>query len=251
MIININSQDRQSGTNEEFAIDFGVLAQHHAKNGGRISMKTAEIPYSWYTMRNGVNNTFTYTDSNSAVKTIYLGSLTGTNEGSPSASVIIANLTTQLNVNTDSAVWTINIDSTTGKFFFSATKAWTFTFDPALETNDVLGFSTGVTTGVASTVFYPPHVANLAPNKYVYIRTNIPINSGHDFDSYSKNVSDIIAKIQINVNPYSNIYFEEKIMVPRICPTLHQCNFRLTDHKNRTLNLNGVPWSFSLQFHKL
>ena len=252
MLIHINSQDKNSGTNEDFTIDFNNIGNHHTSGGGIIGIKHAEIPYSWYVCRNNVNNAFVYIDSNSAESVIFLGNTIYPYEGSPSGSTLIANLISQLNSKaTDGSVWTITLSPVTGKLTFTNTHNWGFIFGGTNpETNEVLGFTSQTVTQLASPwTVTADNVANLAPNKYLYIRTTLPI-AAHDYDSFTDNNSDVFAKIPITVNPYSNVYYEEKNPVYRTCASLTTAKFKLTDHKNRIIDLNGIPWSLSLEFKK-
>lgn len=253
MLINLNSEDRTGGTNEAPTFDFTNLGRHHTKNGGQVGVKSIELPYTFFTCKNGINNRFTYTQSDlTTTKTIYLGSNTVTPfEGSPSAATMIALVQAQLNINTDAAVWTLSLDSTTAKVRVSCTKnsLWT-AIDP--EVFAMLGFSSTTTIPfVANSVYYSDYVVNVNPIKYIFVRANLPISTGHDYDSFSKSSSDIIAKIPVNLNAFSNLFLEVQNVEYRECQSLNaQITFRLTDSKNRSIDLNGVPWSMTMDFDR-
>jgi hypothetical protein len=254
MLISLNSEDRVGGTNEEPIFDLTPLGSHHTRGSGTLSVRSVTLPYTFYTVETGVNNTFTYVDSNAVPKLIYI---TGSNiSGSPSATQMITNIQTQLNVNTDGAVWTVAINQITAKITFSSTKLSTFQFGGAQgdnETYKVLGFDTNTSAVfLANTARTFPNMINLSPHQFIFIRCNLPIQTGHDFDSYTQNVGDAIAKVEITGNPFTNIYYEPKTLEVRMVMGLSgQFTFRLTNRKNKVLNLNGIPWSITLDFDKV
>jgi hypothetical protein len=251
MLINIHSADRSAGTLEQPVMNFQPLQSHHTRGGGIISVKSVEIPFTWYKFRNGVNNTFRYIDSLGASKDIYLGHPT-LQEGSPSASQLITTLTTQLNINTDGAVWTITSDPLRAQFSFRSTLAATWAFDRDPETFEALGFAFNSNKVFTANVPISTNFTfNLSPDPYIYVRTNMPINTGHDYDSYTKQVSDIIAKVPVNLNQFSNLVYEPQSPEERVCGLISsEVQFKITDRKGRVLNLNGNNWSMTLDFTK-
>jgi hypothetical protein len=249
MLLNFNSEDRSFGSNETPTFTVLSLGMRHTTGGGKIGVKSIELPYTFFTCRNGINNAFRYTQSNGTTsKIIYLsGSVI---EGSPNINVIVANLKAQLDVNTEGAVWTITVNASTGKLTFLSTFAATFTqIDP--EVFAMIGLNAGNPPTFFSNLAYTtPHVINVNPVKYVFVHSDLP-TSVNDYDSFTKNHSQVITKIPINVNAFSNVFVENSEIEYRPCGQISSVlSFRLTDTKNREINLNGVPWSITLDFDK-
>lgn len=253
MLISLNSEDRVGGTNEEPVFDLTPLGSHHTRGSGTLSVRAVTLPYTFYTVEQGTNNSFTYLDSNGVSKLIYVNG--SASSGSPSATQMVTNIQAQLNINTDGAVWTVSINQVTAKLTFTSTKLSTFQFgspaDP--ETYKVLGFDSATSAVfLANTPRTFNNLINLSPHQFVFVRCNLPIQTGHDFDSYTQNIGDAIAKVEITGNPFTNIYYEPKNLEIRMIMSLSgQFTFRLTNRKNKVLNLNGIPWSITLDFDKI
>ena len=83
----------------------------------------------------------------------------------------------------------------------------------------------------------------------LYLRTNLPSKSV--FESLSAGVSDVLDKIALNINPGGIIVHHPRDRgVKTLLETNHvrSLTCRLTDERNRLLNLNGLHFQFGLLF---
>lgn len=250
VLVHINSLDRVSGTNNKFGITLDPILAN-IKTGRRVKVKSVEVPFSFYTVRNGYNNSFTYTDSNLNSKTIYL---TGsTQDGTISSTQLITNVLAQLNINTDSCVWTITVSTVTAKLTITATRnsLWQFDKDPKVQAIfGILETDTGVNfvANIPKTLAYP---INLSPYRYVYVNSSLRLTSGLDYDSYLKGSGTIIAKVPMNVNGFNNIYYEPQEAVHRgVQDFSGVIEFWVTDREGKIIDLNNVPWSLTLELDR-
>lgn len=249
MFFTINSEHRNSGTNSDFTVDLSSARQTALSKGGMLGVKNIEIPNTLYTIIPGQNGTFTYTNTTPTSKKIYLGSTAAPYKGSPSAAQLISNLTTQLNVNTDSTVFTMTLDPITARYTLTGTKNWSFTFDD-IDAARVLGLPIGTTTisGLANVPYVFPGVVNLSTNKYFFLNTDITLNSGSNWDNFVDGTRNTLIKIPINVGNFANIFHEPNNITYHACAKIsNQVRFWLTDAKNRIVDLNDVPFSFTLE----
>jgi len=255
MHIHIDSSNRHSGTTSEFSIDLSSISGSFTRTTeGLIGVKQVQIPYTFYNIMNGVNNSFRFVFSDSSSKFIYLTG-NSTRNGNMSASVICANIATQLNANTSGQTFTCIIDSNiTGCMIISVTSgATSFSIDTSVgdkNTYKVIGFYQNAIENVVGNQIYGVYVMNVTPRRYLYVKTNIPMKNGYDFDSFTQNVSGIIAKIPVagpNISLFSNVLYEPVNINMRLCgPVQNMVNFSLYDDQNTLVDLNGLDWSMTL-----
>lgn len=248
MHLTINSDYRSSGSNSDFFVNLNTLQKTSLREGVLIGIKNIEIPNTMYNIVPGQNGTMTATFSDASTKKVYLGSSTAPYKGSPSSAGLSALLLAQLNVNTSGQTFTMTLDANTAKYTITSTQAWTLTFDD-LDAGRILGANTGTTSvsGLIATPFTFPNVVNLSVNKYFFLNTDITLNSGGNWDNYANGNRSTLCKIPINVGNFGNIFYEPNNVAYHACAKIgNEVRFYLTDQKNRPVDLNNVPFSFTL-----
>ena len=116
--------------------------------------------------------------------------------------------------------------------------------------NRVIGNTTPATDAYTNVAPYTTNFVDLTPVKNVYLHCN-------EISNYNQLTvagnSSIIKKIPVNV-PYLGIINDNEISVVDYIDVsgsmLRRLNFRLSDHLNQNINLNGVDISFTLTFFR-
>tara|TARA_R100001509_G_C4849659_1_gene209618 strand:+ start:129 stop:1019 length:891 start_codon:yes stop_codon:yes gene_type:complete len=210
-----------------------------------VSLHTATIPYTFYNVRSGVNNTISF----KADGTPYEIQLA---EGNYSATGLASVLKTNLEgVSGLSA--TIDYSRETMKFGFTITGITSFEFDMTSTDNngaeligmyetDVLVIPIGVKTLTPKAIDLNDSIHGL------YIRQNIATKGS--LDNESGVFTNILARLPITTNAGGIIFFtpssnDHETMVS--VPVINTIGIRLTDDRNRSIDLNGHHFQMSIK----
>tara|TARA_R100000808_G_C2151897_1_gene161080 strand:+ start:2248 stop:3216 length:969 start_codon:yes stop_codon:yes gene_type:complete len=253
-IVHINSLDATTSFSSGLTTDFDYELEQPIKCPENqiilVSCIGATIPYTFYNIRTNVNNRICVRLTESG--TIYNINIPAGNYTSTSLLLKIKELFDGLAITE-----TINItyNRTTMLFDFTITGgSGTCWFDFTTEANPYplnveLGFplaKTQLTTNTPS-----PNVADVNGTIHgLYIRSDISTNS--IYDSESKSLSGILSRIPIRVNFGGIIFWDtadgsgHKAQLDN--QLINKIRIRLTDDRNRLIDLNGLNFSITLLF---
>lgn len=212
--------------------------------GMLVSLFSASVPYSFYNIRAGVNNKFHFTVSGLSPTAKLYEIPPGNYTATSLATAIKTGMSAYIAVD-------IVFDSKTQTYTFSTATSNTITIkiypdSPAIElglTEDTVITSASPQTSVnAVDVNGSVHA--------LYVRTDIPTLSV--LESFSGGVSDILGKIGIDTNPGGIINHSNALHGGHVSliHTNHikSVSVRLTDERNRLLDLNGLHFQIGIQF---
>lgn len=246
LIVNFNSKDRVSGTNSNFnsaPIDLGNNAFD------TVCLIQASIPKSFYNVPSGYNTFTLQENAATATVTIPAGTYTRINLQS-----LLATILTTASPN--ALTYTISYPASTAR----DTYHYTFSVNSAVITckfifTDLspfrqLGFETNTTytftPSVGSSSLESVNAINLSYILRAFIKTNL-VNDATDsileellnFGSFPSN--SVMSYQQFNFDMNSRAYN----------PTnKNSWNFTLQDSYGREIDLNGIPWAFSVVFYQ-
>lgn len=262
MKIHINSEDRASNEiPERFSINLGSIGNHRSDH--QIAVTSVQIPLSFYQLRKGYNNEFRMTFSDLSTKSIFLGNIPQVNgyngndkyDGNPSATVMGANIVSQLNVNTSGQIFSYSVNTNTGRFTIKTSVSSTFSItkiDPYVFS--VMGFDDAASSySTSNGILESPRGVNMTPFDCLYIKSSIDSSNDGDYDSRTKGQTNIIAKVPCtiqNITMFSNLLYEPTVPIyKRIAHLNGSYKFELIYQTGETVNLNGGEWSFTLDYH--
>lgn len=208
-----------------------------------ISLHTATIPYSFYNVRNGINDKIYYNMGGvDYVLTLEAGNYSATGLASTLKNHIDSNGgTSTISYSRESLKYTFNI---------AGVANFDFTFDGRTDgANDLLGFydvnfniPIGVDTKSEKAIDLNDSIHGL------YIRQNIATKG--TLDNEDGTFSNILARLPITTNAGGIIFFtpashDHETMVS--VPVIQTIGVKLTDDRNRSIDLNGLHWQMSLK----
>jgi hypothetical protein len=236
----INSKDRTLGTATDFTVSFKEKILLNPNSKYHAYVESAEIPFTFYGV-NSTNNQFRMSiNGGSTFSTISLTTASYT-----TSSAFITSLQNSLGNGI-----TVTYSTTKGTLTFTHAGGVNFVFDFAqLGGNcaSVLGFEdNGVyafTTTLQST-----KVANFfTPYEKLYIRSSLSTLS---YDTATLSKSDILEKVQIgNIVPFTQTIYHRAtepykgLLTQQGFDTLY---IKLTDIRNRPIDLNGQEWNLCI-----
>jgi hypothetical protein len=236
----INSKDRTIGTATDFTVSFKekILLNPNAKYHAYV--ESAEIPFTFYGV-NSTNNRFRMSiDGGATFSTVTLTTASYTTDTA---------FRTSLQNSLGNGI-TVTYSTTKGTLTFTHAGGVNFVFDFATlggNCASVLGFDdNGVyafTTTLTST-----KVANFfTPYEKLYIRSSLSTLS---YDTATLSKSDILEKIQIgNLTPFNQTIYHRAtepykgLLTQQGFDTLY---IKLTDIRNRPIDLNGQDWNLCI-----
>ena len=233
-----------------------------------ISLHSATIPYSFYNIREGINDELKVVTTVGVVSTTYTYVIPSGNYNSITLASLLEIqipilIGDSLHIDTPS----ISFDDDTGKFTFSfqcadsySNPQIAFKFNPADDfypMNTELGFKeatyTFTRTGPALSKYTftttSVNYADLNGSIHgVYIRTNL-VSKG-TLDSQSGTFSNILERLPLSVQAGGILFhdasggvFKKKIDLR----VINIITIRLTDERNRVLDLNGLNFQLAIQ----
>ena len=208
-----------------------------------VSLHTATIPYSFYNVRAGVNDKIYYDMAGvDYVLTLEAGNF--------SATGLASTLKTHIEDNGGTA--TISYSRETLKYTFNITGVASFNFKFADKTDgaeELLGLfredkniPIGVNTKSEKAIDLNDSIHGL------YIRQNIATKG--TLDNEDGTFSNILARLPITTNAGGIIFFtpashDHETMVS--VPVIQTIGIKLTDDRNRAIDLNGLHFQLSLK----
>ena len=216
--------------------------------GMLVSLSSASIPYSFYNVRTGLNDQLHYTKTGVAQTPLPIEP--GNYTASSLAKEIVGKFLSEATI-----TFVMTYNKITQKYSFSTTTA-NIAFDLDQERNIKREAGFGGSTGSrsistnAATPTVSDFVADLNGSIHaIYVRTNLATKSV--MESQTGGVSDILAKIDINTDPGGVITLDpNQVSHEALIYTagVKQVEIRLTDERNRLLDLNGLHNQLGLKF---
>ena len=253
-VVHINSENKhielQTGENSYFQLFLQEAVKCPLHHSMLISLHSATIPYSFYNIRDGINNNipFVYDSSNHSA-TITPGNYT--------TSTLITEMESKITTSGFSGL-SITFNRTTMKFQYSTkdgsdTNKFKFDFSQGESNANIeLGFSENETTSLIThgTALVSTNVVDVNGSIHgIFIRTNLS-NDG-SYDSLTKGFSTILARVPIDTNFGGVLFYNPQSSTHKTLISqkeVHTLTIRLTDERNRLVSLNGLNFSMSIQF---
>ena len=204
-----------------------------------INIKSAVIPYSFYTVNDNNNKLFFSIDAVNYNITI--------SNGNYNVNTLKNELKTLLDVET-SLTWTITYNSKTNKFNFKLS-FHLFSFLSSSTCFELLGFENNLTYSTSNNVLTSTISINLFTVRNIYITSpNFILNN---VNASLHNKSDIIASIPIKGVQNSIIFFEDRPYKTIVNHLNNITNLRiiLNDEQGNIIDLNHCHYSITLEIH--
>lgn len=245
-VVSFNSKDRQSGTDSNFLsapIDLGI------NKFNAVCLLCASIPKSYYNMPSGYN-TFTLTEKGiSTTITIPVGSYNKINLASTLSTLLTAGSVTLGN----NWIYTVTNPSPTqaDTFKFTFTVSGNGLFQPTITMISTspfrqLGFEQSTNYAFVANQLVSVNAINLAYVLRIFIKSSICSDSNDGILDEILSVGSfapqsVIFYQQFNIDVNTRVYNTNNS---------NSWNFVLTDSYNQELDLNGIPWAFTLVFYQ-
>ena len=269
----IDSHYKVSGTSSNFTIDLPETVQ--LEDNMLCQIHEVSIPHSWYSI-NSTNNNLYFMH-----QVIPPGVIAGITyrkitipEGNYTSVDLAQTIEIALNLLVDTVdrpnTYSLSYNTSTNKYTFSsnystvifvvltdgeiAPLAGSFS-DPVdvnnlYSINQVLGNTTPATDAYTNVAPYTTNFIDLVPFKNLYLHCN-------EISNYNQLTvagnSSIVKKINVTV-PYLGVNNDNELSpedyIDCSNKLFRRLNFRLTNHLNQVVNLNGVDISFTLTFFR-
>lgn len=207
---------------------FSETLQCPANHSFLLSVRDAQIPYSWYQVN--TNNNRYIVDG--VLYTI------------PEGNYNIIELINQLKFN--HPTFTYNYKETTNKLTISNATSFRIENDTSYEPFlRVLGFMKDIYDDQSS--YTSDSVVNLSGYNNIFIYSNL---THHNIDSTAKKGSNVISKIPVNALPNGIVFYEipsQGIKQVISHHSISEVKLQLLDTLYFPLNLNNVDWSLTIQ----
>lgn len=245
LIVNFNSKDRISGTNSNFnsmPIDLGNNAFD------TVCLVQASLPKSFYNMPSGYN-TFTLKENATSVTvTIPAGSYTRINLQSVLATILT---TASPNALTYTVSYPASTVADTFHYTFtvnSSTIAVQFIFS-SISPYRQLGFEIGTytfTAGTGTSTLESVNSLNLSFILRAFIKSNLVADATDSILEEILNFGSYPASSVVHYQQY-NFDMNSRKLGPS---NKTSWNFVIQDSFGREIDLNGIPWAFSVVFYQ-
>tara|TARA_R110002096_G_scaffold151213_1_gene313505 strand:- start:39 stop:968 length:930 start_codon:yes stop_codon:yes gene_type:complete len=234
-----DSNGRALTTNFIYVMKEPILVPDHMNL--LISLHTATIPYSFYNVRDNVNNKIYY-EIAGAAKTLSLPA--GNYSATGLASVLKAH------IESFGATVVIAYSRETLKFSFTISGVASFNFKFADRTdgaNDLLGlYDVDKNIPIGDATLSEKAIDLNDSIHGLYIRQNIATKG--TLDNEEGTFSNILARLPITTNAGGIIFYrsdDHETMVS--VPLVQTIGIKLTDDRNRAIDLNGLHFQLSLK----
>ena len=231
-----------------FAYSFKDAIETGPGEGMLVSLSSASIPYSFYNIRTGINDQLHYSKGGVLQAPISVA------PGNYSANTLAKALINAFKAPIVDVVLLMSYDKITQKYALSSANGLTFEFDEDRNIKNEIGFggssgSVPITVDAAEPTA-SPQAADLNGSVHaIYIRTNLATKSV--MESQTGGVSDILAKVDINTDPGGVITLDpNRVSHEALIHTagIKHLEIRITDERNRLLDLNGLHSQVALRF---
>ena len=257
-----DGNDREVNLNSYFQYVLTENIEVPLNQRALVSLQSATIPYSFYNIRTGVNDTLIYSitdtanDNSTGGKTITLKS--GNYTAYSLAEQIKSDINETPTVGGVSYEFNMLFDSDKNKYLYSITnksndeqlKIDFFFADSIKSCNIEMGFrplNHKFFSDTEETLRYSQNVIDINGSIHgVYIRSNL-VSKG-TLDSQNGTLSNILARLPINVQSGGIIFGDHnhhKSIVD--LKYINTITIRLTDERNRLLDLNGLHFQVAIQ----
>ena len=269
----IDSSYKVSGTSSDFTIDLPETVQ--LEDNMLCQIHEVSIPHSWYSI-NSTNNNLYFRH-----QIIPPGVIAGITyrkitipEGNYNAVDLAQTIEIALNLLVDTVdrpnTYSLPYNNSTNKITFSSNYATAIfvvltdgeiapvagVFSDPVDVNNlnsinrVIGNTTPATDAYTNVVPYTTNFIDLVPFKSLYLHCN-------EISNYNQLTvagnSSIVKKINVSV-PYLGVINDNELSnvdyIDVSSKILRRLNFRLSNHLNQVINLNGVDISFTLTFFR-
>ena len=269
----IDSHYKVSGTSSDFTIDLPETVQ--LEDNMLCQIHEVSIPHSWYSI-NSTNSNLYFRH-----QIIPPGVIAGITyrkitipEGNYNAVDLAQTIEIALNLLVDTVdrpnTYSLHYNNSTNKITFSSNYATAIfvvltdgeiapvagVFSDPVDVNNlnsinrVIGNTTPATDAYTNVVPYTTNFIDLVPFKSLYLHCNAISN--YNQLTVAGN-SSIVKKINVSV-PYLGIINDNELSnvdyIDVSSKILRRLNFRLSNHLNQVINLNGVDISFTLTFFR-
>ena len=245
-----------------------------------VSLNSATIPYSFYNIRTDINDSISFKlVNNSNIAEFGYNRLTipsGNYSAFSLANLIKSNLPTLINdvglfdnpelTGVANVINNLKIKDFSQDYLpsqqkykynfkqFSGSNTITMTFlfdDNIKDANVELGFPDNDIDIISDTIDGTQSQNCIDINGSIHgVMIRSSLTSNNIIDSQNSNLSNIIARIPIQVNSGGIIFFNPRDSVFKALvklPDIDNIELRLTDERNRELNLNGLHYQVSIQ----
>lgn len=226
-----------------------------------ISLHSATIPYSFYNIRTGINDTLIYKvdAGGQSTSTQTLNIPAGNYSVYSLQEIITTDINSHQSVGFLEYTFTMDYDTDKNKFLYGATNDLVeatpvvvsfFFLDNVQACNIEMGFNENDSIEITNTddksLRYSKNVIDINGSIHgVYIRSNL-VSKG-TLDSQNGTLSNILARIPLSVQS-GGILFAEQNSHKSIVDirTINTLTIRLTDERNRILDLNGLHFQLCI-----
>jgi len=257
-----DGNDREVNLNSYFQYVLTENIEVPLNQRALVSLQSATIPYSFYNIRTGVNDTLIYSitdtanDNSTGGKTITLKS--GNYTAYSLAEQIKSDINETPTVGGVSYEFNMLYDSDKNKYLYSITNKTNsnqlkmdFFFANSIQSCNVeMGFQPlnhKFFSDTAESLRFSQNVIDINGSIHgVYIRSNL-VSKG-TLDSQNGTLSNILARLPINVQSGGIIFGDHnnhKSIVD--LKYINTITIRLTDERNRILDLNGLHFQVAIQ----
>jgi hypothetical protein len=225
-----------------------------------VSLQSATIPYSFYNIRTDVNDTLIYSVQNLNTGSSTNAQLLTLSAGNYTAYTLASYIIQQVNSHTIDANYTFDMvyDSDKNKYLYSITNDSNgnnlqvdFFFEDSIKSCNVeMGFETLnhlIKSDTIESKRFSQNVIDINGSIHgVYIRSNL-VSKG-TLDSQNGTLSNILARLPINVQSGGIIFATESSHKSIVdLQYINTITIRLTDERNRILDLNGLHFQIAIQ----
>ena len=212
-----------------------------------LSLHTATIPYSFYNVRTNVNDTIKWRYNGGGVNELILPA------GNYSANKLASTMKTAFEDGTGLTAL-VEYSRESLKFSFTITGGSQFSFDftggGTRNGEELIGMDDEVETTIPIGVkTHSTKAIDLNDSIHgLYIRQNIATKG--TLDNESGVFTNILARLPITTNAGGIIFYtpssnDHETMVS--VPSIQTIGIRLTDDRNRSIDLNGLHWQMSMK----
>ena len=257
-VMYLDSRDSVSTSGSEFTVVFEDTLTTRDDEGVLVSLLSATIPYSFYNIRAGVNDALSFVEATLDGGTSHTHAVTlepGNYTATTLRTALADKATAVCAASGISTVIAIDYDRTQQKLKFStatADRRVTLLFQSVANTmHTELGFpGTSDPEFTSSSTLTSQNVVDINGSIHaVHIRTDLPTLAV--YDSLSGKASDILAKVTLNTNPGGIIFHEPRDTKHESLlrsSAIKSVKVKLTDERDRALELNGLHFQVGLLF---
>ena len=248
VVISFNSKDRAGGTNSNFIsspVDLGI------NKYDSVCLVQASIPRSFYNVATNFN-TFTLREPAPLLRTITITMSAGSYNKINFASVLATTLTAASLASGNAWTYAVSYPSAlvgdTFKYTFTVSgngvNQPSFIFTTNM--NRQLGFEENTTYAFTSNTLTSVNCINLSYITRAFIKSNVCQNAQ---DGILEEILNYGSFPMLSLCYYQQLSFDLNTRSYNTS-SANSWNFSIVDSFDREIELNGIPWSFSLVFYK-